>query len=62
MTTMIELSQLGSVGLDVNTNLFVHKDPLSYNKDQNVAKIIDDLVSKLESKHKFHTRESSRVV
>lgn len=46
---MIELNQLGSIGFDPNENLFIHKDPISFGKDQNVAKTIKELTEKLSS-------------
>ena len=49
ITTMIELNQLGSVGLDVANRLFIHRDPISYAANKTIAGIIDNLVEKLAS-------------
>lgn len=46
---MVELNQLGSIGLSDNNNLFVHKDPISYGKDKNVERIINDLTERFKS-------------
>jgi hypothetical protein len=47
---MIELNQLGTLGLNDQNNLFIHKDPLSYQKSKKVSTIIDNLESLLKSK------------
>ena len=47
---MFELSQLGSVGLNETNLLYIHRDPISYNKNVKIQKIVDELVSALHSK------------
>ena len=44
----MELGQLGSVGLNEKNMLYIHKDPLSYNKNDKIKKTIDELVSSLK--------------
>lgn len=44
--TMIELNQLGSIGLSANEDLFIHRDPLSYS-NPSIARIIDELTLNL---------------
>ncbi len=44
----MELGQLGSLGLNENNMLYIHKDPLTYNKNDKIKKIIDELVLSLK--------------
>lgn len=46
---MIELGQLGSVGLNDANNLYIHRDMASFNNlDQNVKKQVEDLIKNLD--------------
>jgi hypothetical protein len=53
---MLELGQLGHVGLNDANLLYVHKDPISYNNNQKIKNLIDELTSALISKKKFRTK------
>lgn len=50
---MLELGQLGSIGLSETNMLYIHRDPISYNKNEKSKKIIDELASSLQSKCTF---------
>ncbi|RNA40032.1 nicastrin isoform X2 [Brachionus plicatilis] len=47
ITSIIELGQLGAIGFEQNENLYIHRDPISYAKEPNVAKTIKQLTDKL---------------
>jgi hypothetical protein len=49
MTTLIELNQLGSIGMDALNKLYIHTDAITYEENEKVLVIIDDLVAKLTS-------------
>ncbi len=49
LKTIIELNQLGSIGLEENANLYVHKDPVSYSKNESIRSTIDEYIAKLTS-------------
>jgi len=47
LKAIIELYQLGSVGLSDENKLFIHRDPLSYSSSETIAGIIDELTTNL---------------
>ncbi len=47
---MIELNQLGSIALTDSNSLYIHRDPISYNSNSSISKIVDDMMAKLQSK------------
>ena len=53
---MLELGQLGYVGLNDANLLYVHKDPISYSNNQKIKNLIDELTSALISKKKFRKK------
>ena len=50
ITTMIELGQLGAIGLNDASSLYVHKDPISFGENQTIAKIIETVQDSLSGK------------
>jgi hypothetical protein len=50
ITTLIELSQLGSIGLSDDFKLYIHKDPISYRSNPKIKAIIDNVNDLLSSK------------
>lgn len=46
---VIELNQLGSIGLNDQNKLYIHKDPLSYSSSQIIADLIDNFTTNLKS-------------
>ena len=50
ITHLIELNQLGSVGVSNSNLLYIHKDPISYGTNATIQKLIDDISNTLSSK------------
>lgn len=49
LAAMLELNQLGAIGLNDNNKLYAHKDPVSYKANSTVANLIDKINEQLKS-------------
>jgi nicastrin len=47
--TMLELDQLGAIGLNDNNKLYIHNDPISYSKNKTISNLIDEFSKKLSA-------------
>ncbi len=53
LKVLIELNQLGSVGVNDENKLYIHRDPLSFSSSESISKIIEDLSTNLTGWKKF---------